>query len=96
MTAPVMETVQPLMLLPAPAGTCPTCAHRHPADQPHNAQTLFFQVKFQMENRRSPTWADAWAHCADPVKAAWRQGLMDLGVDVDGGQISPPKAAGDA
>jgi hypothetical protein len=89
--SPVCET-KSFMLLPAPKGTCPECAHAHAPDQPHNAQTMFYQVKFKLEQGRDPTWPDAMAHCAAEVQATWRAALIDMGVDVDGGKINPAKA----
>ena len=80
-----------MMLLPAKAGTCEQCATAHEPHLPHNAQSLFYQVKFQMENGRGPTWLDAMAHCTAEMQAAWMHGLKERGVDVEGGAINPPR-----
>lgn len=78
-----------MFLLPPAKHLCQECAHDHKPDAPHNAQTMFYQVKFKMDHGREPTWADAWAHCTPKVQDAWRKGLTDIGIDIDAGQISP-------
>jgi len=67
-----------MMLLPAAPGTCPMCATKHEPDWPHNAQSLFYQTRFNMEYGRSATWADALAHCAPAMTTEWRKGLESL------------------
>ena len=67
-----------------PPGTCPECAVEHPADQPHNQQSLAYQYKFYDQHGRWPTWIDAMAHCTDEVKAFWIAELCSRGVDVGG------------
>ena len=69
-----------MFLMPAAPGTCPECATAHDPEQPHNQQSLFYQVKFQMDNNHSPTWADAMSHCSDEIKADWRRELNARGV----------------
>lgn len=71
-----------MFLLPPKPGTCPECATKHDPEQPHNQQSLYYQMKFMMENDRSPTWADAMAHCSEKTKALWREELAALGVEV--------------
>lgn len=80
-----------MMLLPPKEGLCPECATDHPPEMPHNAQSLFYGVKFQMENDRSPDWRDAMAHCDEETKARWTAALIEAGVDVEGGQVNPAK-----
>lgn len=67
-------------LLPAPPGTCPECARDHPENQPHDAQTLFYQTKFNLEHGRAATWGDAMAHCSPEVRLMWTEQLNKLGV----------------
>lgn len=69
-----------MMLLPPAPNTCPICAVEHPDEQPHNAQSLYYQYRFYGIRGRWPTWADAMAHCADDVKAHWREHLDNAGV----------------
>lgn len=79
------------ILLPPAAHLCQVCAHDHPSDQPHNAQTLFYQTKFFMDHGRAPTWMDATGHCSPEVREHWLSALRDLGVDVDAGKVHPAK-----
>jgi len=72
----------PFSLLPAKAGTCPECATKHQPEQPHNAQSLFYQYKFYNDNGHWPTWEDAMAHCTEDVKDFWRTELRKHGVDL--------------
>lgn len=74
-------------LMPAREGTCETCATAHEPELPQNAQSLFYQTRFNIEHGRPATWIDAMAHCASELQALWRAKLIELGVDVDGGKI---------
>lgn len=64
-----------MMLLPPAEGTCPICARAHEAQQPHDAQSLYYQFRFYGVRGRWPTWADAVAHCSDVVRAHWEREL---------------------
>lgn len=79
-------------LMPARAGTCETCATAHEPHLPHNAQSLFYQTRFNIEHKRAATWLDAMAHCSDEMQALWREKLIELGVDVDAGEINKTEA----
>lgn len=68
-----------MMMLPPAPGKCPECAADHAPEQPHNAQSLFYQMKFHGEHGRWPTWTDALAHCAEPVRKAWAEELRKRG-----------------
>lgn len=85
-----------ITLLPPRTDRCQTCGSKHEESEPHNAQSLYYQTKFNMENGRSATWLDAMAHCSNDVKSLWRTGLINLGVDIDAGQVNPPKKGGAA
>lgn len=63
-------------LLPAADGVCPECAVDHAHDQPHNQQSMYYQMRFHGTHGRWPTWTDALAHCPDDVKAHWRIALI--------------------
>lgn len=80
-----------MMLMPPAPHLCQSCGSDHEPHLPHNAQSLYYGVAFQMEHGRSPNWLDAMDHCSDEMKALWRAQLIDLGVDVDSGQVSPPR-----
>jgi hypothetical protein len=63
------ETHEPAAwtILPPPADKCQVCAVKYGADEPHNAQSLYYQMTFAGMIGRPPTWADAMAHCEAPV-----------------------------
>lgn len=68
-----------LMLMPAKPGTCPECATKHKPEMPHNKQSLFYQMKFQMEHGRAATWTDAMSHCSEEMQAIWVKELRKRG-----------------
>lgn len=70
-------------LLPAIPGTCPECAVDHKPDQPHNAQSLYYQYRFFGLHGRWPNWIDAMAHCTDEIKQHWALELKKHGADMD-------------
>ncbi|WP_066723475.1 hypothetical protein [Sphingomonas pituitosa] len=82
-----------MMLMPAREGTCEICATAHKLELPHNAQSLFYQTRFNIEHGRAPDWRDAMAHCSDEMRALWTEQLTARGVDVEGGAINPAKTA---
>lgn len=65
------------MLLPAKPGTCPICAVEHASEDPHNAQSIYYQYWFYKRYQRWPTWADAIAHCGEETRKAWESALRD-------------------
>lgn len=67
-------------VMPPPADCCQICAHKHAPDQPHNAQSLYYQTTFAGMIGRTPTWADALAHCADDVRTFWEKELRRMKV----------------
>lgn len=69
------------MLLPPAQDKCQECAVKHDPLQPHDATSLFYLVKFKMQNNREATWDDALSHCADDIKRHWRTELAKLGID---------------
>lgn len=69
-------------LLPPAPDKCPECATAHPPGQPHNRDSLYYQIKFHREHGRSPTWNDAWRHCTPETQRTWRKGLWEIGIDV--------------
>jgi hypothetical protein len=80
-----------MTMLPAKAGTCPDCATVHEPGQPHNQQSLFYQMRFHGLNGRWPTWEDAMRHCSPEVRAMWIEGLAEHGVIVDPAAFSDPQ-----
>jgi len=79
-TGRVEEKPSGMMLLPAAPGMCADCAVDHPPDVPHNRDSLFYQMRFHAEHKRWPTWADAVAHCDEPMRQAWETELRARGV----------------
>lgn len=75
----VEERPSGMMMLPAAPGKCPECAVKHEPGEPHNAESLFYQMKFHAEHGRWPCWADALAHCAEPLRKAWEDELRKRG-----------------
>ena len=78
-TGRVEEKPSGMMMMPAAPGTCAECAVAHAPEEPHNKDSLFFQMKFHAAHGRWPVWADALAHCAEPVRAAWECELRARG-----------------
>jgi hypothetical protein len=76
-------------MLPARAGTCQDCAVEHRPEQPHNAQSLFYQYRFYNDHGRWPNWMDAMSHCSEETKLHWVSEIKKLGVDVFSGQVNP-------
>lgn len=71
-----------MMLVPPLPHLCRECAEDHPPEHPHNAHSLYYQTKFQMEHGRAATWADAIAHCPDDIKEFTVSELRRLGIEV--------------
>lgn len=69
--------VEQIKVLPPRPGVCKQCAARHAADQPHERDSLYYQVKFYRRFRRFPTWEDAMNHCSEEVKAAIRRQVAE-------------------
>lgn len=82
-----------LQMMPPADNLCPICAHEHPASEPHDAQTLYYQLRFNEHHGRWPTWADAIAHCSEDVRTLWREELQRIGAwsePPDGSVIAEP------
>lgn len=71
---------------PPPLDHCQICAVKHDPRDPHNAQSLYYQVTFNGIVGRAPTWADAVAHCSDAVKEVWERELR-----IGGHWTAPPQ-----
>lgn len=71
-----IEIAKP-MLLPPPDGHCRICAVKHEPEQPHNAQSIFYQIRFKLRYGRDSTWADAIAHCDELAQNHWKKSLVD-------------------
>lgn len=73
------DTVSRMLMLPPAGDTCPICAAMHGAADPHDAQSLYYQLRFHAVRGRWPTWADAIAHCDEELQDAWRTELTRVG-----------------
>ena len=60
-----------VFMMPSAPGTCQVCAAKHDASEPHNAQSLPYQMWFKSTYGRDVTWADAMAHCSDDIQEQW-------------------------
>lgn len=69
----------PTFMMPAKEGHCQVCAVKHDPDQPHNAQSLPYQMLFQSTHGRGVTWADAVAHCPKEIADQWETELKKMG-----------------
>ncbi len=82
----VEEKSNAYTMLPPRPDVCQECAVDHPWDQPHNRDSLYYQMTFFAMHGRYPTWTDSMAHCSEGIKAMWRIGLVaryrELGRDV--------------
>lgn len=65
----------PLIMLGSAPGTCQVCATRHEPKEPHNAQSLPYQMWFKATYGRGATWADAIAHCSPELAETWEKEL---------------------
>ena len=69
--------------LPPGRKKCPYCADRHTDKEPHNRNSLYFQMKFFRKRGRLPTWSDALEHCSEITRAHWIAELIKKGVPVE-------------
>jgi hypothetical protein len=72
-----------LRLLPPRPDVCQECAADHTADEPHNADSLFYKYHFWLRHGRWPTWRDAIAHCSPEMQAKCVAYFRKLGIEVE-------------
>jgi len=77
------EQPKTLAILPPEPGTCQVCACVHEPNEPHNKNSLYYQMKFHLDYGRWPTWEDAIKHCTEDMKAEWRKQLKFFGEKLD-------------
>lgn len=70
-------------LLPPPPDKCQVCGGKHEAEQPHNAQSLYYKMSFRKQHDRWPTWKDAMEHCSEEVKSFWIEQLKKHNIEVE-------------
>ena len=66
------------LLMPRP-GLCQECATKHEPGEPHNAKSLFYQMRFFTRENRWPTWLDAMSHCEKEIQDEWIIELIKAG-----------------
>lgn len=66
-------------LLPPASDVCQICAVKHDKDEPHNKNSLYYQMRFKLEHNRYPTWKDALSHCPVKIKKLWERELINAG-----------------
>jgi len=71
------EATGTMMLMPPREGHCRICAVDHKPEEPHNAQSLFYAMRFRMRYKRDGTWADAIAHCDIDIRLFWERRLRE-------------------
>lgn len=77
---PTAVHMGPMTFLPPAPDRCQTCASKHAPGEPHNAQSLYYQMTFRQQHGRWPMWRDALAHCDPLTRSMWRNGLLEAGV----------------
>lgn len=73
--------------LPPGLGKCRICAVEHPDNAPHDATSFYYRVLFVNTYDRSPTWADAMAHCEPEVQQRQTVYLNKIGIDINSTQV---------
>jgi hypothetical protein len=67
-------------LLPPKDDKCGECGREHASDQPHDKDSLYYQIEFQAAHGRGAQWSDAVAHCPPDIRAYWKAELEKYGV----------------
>jgi hypothetical protein len=50
---------------------CQTCGVRHEENEPHDANSLYWNLHNELRNLPEPTWSDAIAHCDQDTQKHW-------------------------
>lgn len=77
-----------MKLLPPSPDKCQECAVAHNAEDPHNPQSMYYQVKFQIQHGRGATWNDALAHCTPERQGLWWENLKTFGITKENGKVN--------
>lgn len=72
-----------IRLLPPREKNCPLCADRHTEKEPHNRNSLYYQMQFFRKHGRLPRWADTLEDCTELMRAYWRGEMVRKGVPVE-------------
>lgn len=76
-----------------PSWTCTECRTCHEANEPHDRDSLHYQISFRLEHGRLPTWTDAMSHCDPALRLIFRIILRE--VVLAKGLPIPPDLAGE-
>jgi hypothetical protein len=76
LVATVLRTVA---FVPCDPDRCQVCGMRHHPSDPHVGRSVYYHVRFELVHGRSPTTADAVAHCPVEIRAAVRAEAELLG-----------------
>ena len=77
----IMMAVEKMLgIWPPRPDICPICATDHQANEPHNPESLYYQMRFRQRNGVFPNWGDAMRHCPKDVQEAWKSRLREYGV----------------
>lgn len=68
-----------LSLLKPHPDVCQVCAADHGEQEPHNPESLYWQVARRSEGLPPATWEDAMAHCSMEVQNVWKEALAEYG-----------------
>jgi len=74
-----MEKRGDIILAPPRRGTCRECATPHGPREPHNRDSLYYQMKFRQKHGRTPSWTDAIAHLDEADREKWKAILEKQG-----------------
>lgn len=70
-------------ILPPTKSTCPICADRHAKHEPHNRNSLYYQMRFFRKHGRLPRWADALDDTSEMTRAYWMGEMIKKGVRLE-------------
>lgn len=74
----MMEIFEYILVAPPRPGVCKLCALPHPPGQPHNINSLYYQIRFWQVHGRFPTQADAEQHCGKGAQSGSGEGYRGL------------------
>lgn len=74
--------INDIHIMPPSPGKCPVCAAEHDPNTPHDAQSLYYRMKFLQKKGRFPSWKDAMAHCDGETQRVWGEALKARGIDM--------------
>lgn len=67
-----------MTLLPPHPAACQECGRKHLEDEPHDPNSLYYQVAFHRKHGRYPDFLDAMEHCSYQTKAIWAKSFHEV------------------